>query len=136
MLQREVADRVLAQPGTKSYGVLSILLSLHAAPARLLDLPPGAFRPKPKVHSSVVRLTFRPPPVRVVDEDLFERVVKQMFSQRRKTLANALKGFSPAAPDILRTCGLDVKRRPETLAIGEIAALVEQFRAVGTGPVL
>ena len=94
MVQREVADRLEAVPGTGDYGVLSISVQLHADVRRVLTLPPGAFRPAPKVHSAVVRLTFRPPPVPIDDERQFEAMVRSMFTQRRKTLANALAAFA------------------------------------------
>lgn len=130
MVQREVADRMVARPGTKDYGVLTIMLGLHTATAKLLDLPPGAFSPPPKVRSSVVKLTFGPPAVRLPDEALFERMVKAMFAQRRKTLANALKGFDPTAPAVLALAGIDGRRRPETLQLTEMARLAELFATV------
>ena len=91
MLQREVADRLLAEPGVADYGAMSIQVQLRADVERILNLPPGAFRPPPKVHSTVVRLRFRPPRFEVGTLDAFERVVRGIFLQRRKTLANALK---------------------------------------------
>jgi 16S rRNA (adenine1518-N6/adenine1519-N6)-dimethyltransferase len=114
MVQREVADRLTAKPGTKAYGVLTVLVRLHADVHRLFDLPPGAFHPRPKVQSSVIRLVFRPPTVLVRDIALFERMVKAMFGQRRKTLANALKAFRPDAREILAESRLDGRRRPAT----------------------
>lgn len=136
MMQREVADRLVAKPGRKAYGVLTIMLSVHAKITRLLDLPAGAFKPAPKVRSSVVRLEFGPPAVRIVDEPLFERMVKAMFGQRRKTLANALKGFDRTAPAVLALAGIDGRRRPETLQLEEIARLAELFASVRRPPVL
>ena len=133
MVQREVADRLEAVPGTGDYGVLSISVQLHADVRRLLTLPPGAFRPAPKVHSAVVRLTFRPPPVPIGDERQFEAMVRSMFTQRRKTLGNALAAFAgdrgQRAADVLRTAGVDPSRRPETLSLDELARL-----AAGFGP--
>jgi 16S rRNA (adenine1518-N6/adenine1519-N6)-dimethyltransferase len=136
MVQREVADRLVARPGTRDYGVLSVLLSVHARVSRVLDLPPSAFIPPPKVHSSVVRLEFGPPAVRLPDERLFERLVKGMFSHRRKMLGNALKGFHPAMPSVLAASGLDLRRRPETLDLDEIAGLAERLAAAIRPPVL
>jgi 16S rRNA (adenine1518-N6/adenine1519-N6)-dimethyltransferase len=136
MLQREVADRLAAAPGTRNYGVLTVMTTMHARVARLLDLPPGAFRPAPRVHSTVVRLTFGPAAVRVSDEALFERLVRTMFTQRRKTLANALKPFDPAAPEVLTRAGFDGRRRPETLQLTEIARLAELFAVRARTPVL
>jgi 16S rRNA (adenine1518-N6/adenine1519-N6)-dimethyltransferase len=136
MLQREVAERLLGQPGTKDYGVLTILTTLHARVTRLLDLPPGAFLPRPKVHSTVVRLTFGQPAARVTDERRFERMVKTMFSQRRKTLGNALKSFHRQAAEVIRQTGIDARRRPETLQVTEIARLAETFAAIERPPML
>jgi 16S rRNA (adenine1518-N6/adenine1519-N6)-dimethyltransferase len=136
MLQREVADRLGARPGTKDYGALTILTRVHATVERLLDLPPGAFRPAPKVRSSVIRVTFGPPSVRLPDEPLFERLVKTLFSQRRKTLSNAIKPFDPTAPAVLALSGLDGRRRPETLQVAEIARLAELFASVRRPAVL
>ena len=136
MLQREVADRLLAKPGTKDYGVLTVLTTLHATVTRLLDLPPGAFRPPPKVRSTVVRLTYGPASARVSDEARFERLVRTMFTQRRKTLANALKPVDANAGRILADAGFDGRRRPETLQVKEIARLVKLFPSVPRAPVL
>lgn len=136
MLQREVADRLLGEPGTKDYGVLTILTTLHARVSRLLDLPPGAFLPRPKVHSTVVRLTFGPPAARVTDERRFERMVKTMFNQRRKMLGNALRAFHRQSADVIRQAGLDARRRPETLQVTEIARLAETFAAIERPPML
>ena len=131
MVQREVAERLEARPGTKAYGVLAILVQLHADVRRLLTLPAGAFRPVPKVESAVIRLMFRPPAVPVADEAEFERIVRSMFTQRRKTLLNALRPagavrhVDPAAA--LAKAGIDPRRRPETLELRELARLVECF---------
>jgi 16S rRNA (adenine1518-N6/adenine1519-N6)-dimethyltransferase len=133
MLQREVAERLEARPGTRDYGVLSVLIQLHADVHRLLTLPPGAFRPAPKVHSAVVRLTFRPPAVVVRDERLLEAMVRSMFTQRRKMLGNALEAFAAThdthAAEALSRAGLDPTRRPETLQLAEIARLAATFEA-------
>ncbi len=136
MLQREVADRLVARPSTRDYGVLAILVQLHADVHRLLTLPPGAFRPAPKVHSAVVRLAFRAPAVALADEGLFEAMVRSMFTQRRKTLGNALKPFASAmgqdARKALDRAGLDAGRRAETLQLTELARLAGVF-ASGQG---
>jgi len=133
MLQREVAERLEARPGTRDYGVLSILIQLHADVRRLLSLPPGAFKPAPRVHSAVVQLTFHPPSVAVRDERLFEAMVRSMFTQRRKMLGNALEPFATArgthAADALRRADLDATRRPETLQLAEIARLADVFQS-------
>ena len=140
MLQREVADRIIARPGTREYGVLSILTALRADAARVLALPPGAFRPAPRVSSAVVRLSFRPPPVSVLDEPLLTRLVRSIFTQRRKTLANALKplaarlGLSPG--EALAQAEVDGRRRPETLQLVELARLADVFASAPIRAVL
>lgn len=131
MLQKEVADRLVAKVGTGEYGVLTVLTALTADVSRVLSLPPGAFRPPPKVQSAVVRLAFRPPQVAIPDQTLFVRMVRTMFTQRRKTIANALKpfgierGVDPLSA--LAAAGIDAKRRPETLNLAEMAALAAAF---------
>lgn len=131
MLQREVADRLAAKPGTSDYGVLSVLVQLHASVTKLLTLPPGAFRPAPAVTSAVVRLAFHPPQEPLRDPAGFERLVRSIFTQRRKTLMNALRGFASGTPlsakAALAMSDLDPKRRPQTLEITELARLADVF---------
>ena len=133
MLQREVADRILAKPGTAEFGVLSVLVQWRADVTKLLSIPPGAFRPPPDVRSALIRLAFRPPPFAMRDPALFERMVRSMFTQRRKTLSNALGPFAvelgthPARA--LAAAGVDGTRRPETLEVIEIARLADCFAA-------
>ncbi len=131
MVQREVADRMYARPGTGDYGVLSIFVQLHADVRRVLALPPGAFRPAPRVHSAVVSLRFRPPAVVLTDEGVFEAMVRSMFTQRRKTLLNALRPFAVVrnqdAGAVLDAAGIARGRRPETLQLTELAQLAERF---------
>lgn len=131
MLQKEVADRLVAKVGTGEYGVLTVLTGLNADVTRVLSLPPGAFRPQPKVHSAVVRLGFRPPNVEIPDQVLFVRMVRTMFTQRRKTISNALKpfGVERGADPVraLAAAGIDPQRRPETLELAEMAALAAAF---------
>jgi len=136
MLQKEVADRLAARVGTKDYGVLAILTALHADVSRLLSLPPGAFRPQPKVHSAVIRLKFRAPRIEVAAPEKFVRMVRTMFTQRRKTLTNALKPFASEGPvdsmAALAAAGIDGRRRPETLSMDELAALARAFDKPGS----
>ena len=135
MLQREVAERVASPPGSKQYGALSILVQLEADVEPLLTLPPGAFRPAPEVWSSVIRLHFRPPKVAVGDRRRFEALVRALFSQRRKMLANSLRGPASSrgleAGAVLREAGLDPARRPETLHLEELARLADILDAAG-----
>ena len=127
MLQREVADRLLATPGTADFGALAIQVGLLADVNRLLSLPPGAFRPPPRVHSAVVSLRFRPPSFDVGNRAAFERIVRGLFIQRRKTLLNALKpvadSFGRTAADVIERAGVDGRRRPGTLTLSEMARL-------------
>ena len=129
MLQLEVADRLVAAPGTKDYGVLTVLTALGADVMRVLTLPPGAFRPMPKVRSAVVRLTFRPPRVVIADRPLLERLVRSVFTLRRKTMLNALRPFAgslgrdPASA--LSAAAIDPGRRPETLTLEEFGRLAD-----------
>jgi 16S rRNA (adenine1518-N6/adenine1519-N6)-dimethyltransferase len=129
MLQEEVAERLLASPGTGEYGVLTVQTSLGADVSRVLSLPPGAFRPMPKVRSAVVTLHFRPPTVAIQDRALVVELVRSVFTQRRKTMANALASFAalrgqdPKAA--LAQADIDPRRRPETLQLVEFARLAD-----------
>ena len=127
MLQREVADRLAAKPGTAEYGVLSVLMQHVADVELLLKLPAGAFRPAPKVLSALVRLRFHAPDPPVGDANVFVAVVQAVFTRRRKTLANALLAYEPlaraSAAEILAAARLDGRRRPETLTVAEFARL-------------
>jgi 16S rRNA (adenine1518-N6/adenine1519-N6)-dimethyltransferase len=131
MVQREVAERLEAKPGGGDYGVLAILVQLHAEVRRVLTLPPGAFRPPPRVHSAVVALRFRGPAVPLRDEAAFTVMVRSMFTQRRKTLSNALRRFAESrgatAGPALARAGIDPRRRPETLQLEELARLADSF---------
>lgn len=130
MLQKEVVDRMAASPGTKAYGRLTIMLGCQMTVEPLFDVPPEAFAPPPKVTSAVVRLEPRPAgEIRVADEALLSRVVNQAFSQRRKTIRNALKGL--ATPEDLGAAGIDPGTRPETLPISAWAALANHLAAPG-----
>ena len=138
MVQREVADRIEGAPGTKNYGTLAIFVQLRATVRRLLTLPPGAFRPVPKVHSAVLRLEFSDPVVEVKDEALFERMVRTIFTQRRKTLLNAVKSFADErAIDprrVIAAAGVDATLRPEALQLTEFARLADVFAAASSSP--
>jgi 16S rRNA (adenine1518-N6/adenine1519-N6)-dimethyltransferase len=127
MLQKEVADRLVAAPGSGDYGALAIQVALLADVERVLTLPPGAFRPPPKVTSAVVRLRFRPPAEEVGDLAVFERLVRGVFQQRRKTLANALKpvadSLGRSAIDVIAAAAVDGGKRPEQLTLTELARL-------------
>jgi 16S rRNA (adenine1518-N6/adenine1519-N6)-dimethyltransferase len=127
MLLKEVADRLVAAPGRKGDGALAIQVALTADVEQVLTLPPGAFRPPPKVTSAVVRLRFRPPVVDVGDPRVFERIVRGIFLQRRKTLGNALRpvadSFGLPSTQLLERAGVDGRLRPEALTLADIARL-------------
>jgi 16S rRNA (adenine1518-N6/adenine1519-N6)-dimethyltransferase len=127
LLQREVAERLAAEPGTKDWGLLSVLLQ-HRAEVRLARrVPPGAFLPPPKVESAVLAIRFVPARAAVADPARFRKLVKAGFGQRRKTLANALRAVRLATPEAmaaaLEAAGIDPRRRGETLTVEEWAAL-------------
>ena len=116
MLQKEVVDRMVAEPGGSEYGRLSVMLQYRFVMEKLFDVPPGAFRPPPKVDSSIVRMipyVSLPCPAR--DERLLGEMVTRAFTQRRKTLRNALSGYLTAAE--LEGLGIDPGARPETLGV-------------------
>jgi 16S rRNA (adenine1518-N6/adenine1519-N6)-dimethyltransferase len=127
MLQKEVVDRIVAPAGSSAYGTLSVQVGLLADVDRLFTLPPGAFRPPPKVTSALVRLRFRPPSAAVPGLDVFERVVRGVFLQRRKTILNALAPVLAASPrsaaEALERAGVDPRKRPQELTVDEFAAL-------------
>ncbi len=122
MLQKEVVDRMAAAPNSRDYGRLSVMVQRFCRVERLLTIGPGAFNPPPKVDSSVVRLTpWEQPPVEIVDESLFAKIVTAAFSQRRKTLRNSLRSLVTAAD--FESAGIDPVRRAETLTLEEFATL-------------
>jgi 16S rRNA (adenine1518-N6/adenine1519-N6)-dimethyltransferase len=127
LVQREVADRLAARPGTHDWGILSVLLQREADVSIERIVPPGAFLPPPKVESAVVCALFRPPAERVADAARFRRLVKAGFAQRRKTLANALRaariGDADALAPAMAIAGIDPQRRGETLTVAEWTAL-------------
>ena len=126
MLQKEVVDRMIAAPASADYGRLSVMLQCRWQMQKLFDVPPTVFRPQPKVWSSVVRM--RPEQRAVIaDPDVFYRVVEASFSQRRKTLRNALRGL--AADEDFKATGIDPGRRGETLSVADFAALANQLHA-------
>lgn len=121
MLQKEVVDRMVADPGSRDYGRLSINVAARAHAEHLFDVGPGAFSPPPKVMSAVVRLTPRAPDFLIDDGALFDRMVTAAFTQRRKTLRNALRNYLDA--DAIAGCDIDPMLRPENLSAAEFARL-------------
>ncbi len=131
MVQKEVAERMVAKPGGKDYGALSVAVQYYTEPEIMFIVPPKAFIPAPAVESAVIRCTVRTePPVQVANEKMFFRVVKAAFAQRRKTLANAIKanGLDKEAVDqILAQAGIDGMRRGEQLSLAEFAAIANAW---------
>jgi 16S rRNA (adenine1518-N6/adenine1519-N6)-dimethyltransferase len=127
MLQREVVERMAAPPGSKTYGRLTVMLAAACRVEPLFDIGPGAFRPPPRVWSSVVRLEpWREPPFPLPDPAQFAEVVRRAFGQRRKTLRNALSGLVDA--DAIRAAGIDPGARAETLPPEAFARLAGDGR--------
>ena len=129
MLQKEVVERMGAPPGSKVYGRLSVMLQLRCTVQPLFGVPPGAFRPPPKVDSAVVRLTPLPPAgLPQADFSVIERVVRAAFGQRRKTLSNALSGV--ASVEQIAAAGIDPRARAEQLAPAAFVALAQRLSPV------
>lgn len=142
MLQREVVERIIAPPGGKECGYLSVFVQFYCEAESLFDIPPGAFRPVPKVVSSVVRLKIRQQPAaEVSDEQLFLELTKTLFAQRRKTIYNNLRSgaarlrLTDAAQisRLLSESELDPQRRAETLSIAELARLANNLPVLVAG---
>lgn len=135
MVQKEVADRLLASPGGKAYGVLSIAVRLAAEAEPLMEVPAAAFWPPPKVRSAVVRLIPRPYPGFRAERADFFRVVKAAFGQRRKNVANSLAAGLGLAKEeavgILKAAGIDSRCRAETLGIEEFQTLTDLVQQRG-----
>ena len=131
MMQKEVADRILALPGSKDYGALTLAVNFDCIAERVLDIPPSAFIPRPQVTSTVLKIRRREKPaVEVKDRKLFFSLVKMGFGQRRKVFTNAMKsGGIPAdwIPEILAKAGIDGKRRGETFSMEEYGRLADAW---------
>jgi 16S rRNA (adenine1518-N6/adenine1519-N6)-dimethyltransferase len=134
MLQREVADRIVSEPGNKAYGYLSVMVQYYALAVKLFDVAPAAFTPSPKVWSAVIRLVVRErPAVEVADEAKFFALVRAAFAQRRKTIRNNLKAAATAlefrrpVESALEAAFIDPRRRAETLSLVEFANLCKQL---------
>lgn len=131
MMQKEVAERILAEPGSKAYGALTIAVQYHCTAEKVLDIPPSAFIPRPAVTSTVLKLRRREEPaVAVKDEKAFFQMVKMGFGQRRKVFSNAMKtgGIAPELGEkILAAAGIDGRRRGETFSMEEYARLADAW---------
>ena len=136
MVQKEVAERMIAAPGSKIYGALSVAVQYHTEPRIVREVAPRSFIPAPEVASAVIACRRREkPPVDVTDERMFFRVARASFGQRRKTLANALLGTGASKDAVRRALDaatIDEKRRGETLSLAEFARLADAFSAMQT----
>ena len=134
MVQKEVALRMVAKPGTKDYGALSVAVQYYTEPDIVLDVPPKSFLPAPAVTSSVIRCVLRDkPPVDVIDEKLFFRVVKAGFAQRRKIFSNTMKttGLSKdRIEELLAKANIDGQRRGETFTLQEFADVANAWASL------
>ncbi len=132
MMQKEVADRIKASPGSKTYGALSVAVGFYCTVRHVANAPKEVFVPRPKVDSTVIRLDVRQErPVELVDEKLFFETIKKGFGQRRKTLLNSLTGIRGMPKEsiaaVLADCGIDFRRRAETLSMSEFADLANEI---------
>ena len=136
MIQKEVAQRICAQPGSKDYGAFSVYCQYYTAPELLFEVPPDCFIPAPKVTSAVVRMVPRPAPEEVDDPDHFFRVVKAAFALRRKTLLNSLSAnlggqyTKETLSQAIAACGLPADVRGERLSIPQFAQLSRCLRGL------
>lgn len=135
MFQREVAERIAAGPGSRDYGIVSVIVSMYAVIKREFVVPPGCFYPQPKVDSAVVKVTFRDKPlIDLHNPELFREVVRASFAQRRKTLLNNLKNTrfmeSGQIEKVLNNCGIDGRRRAESLSTEEFGLLSNEMSRI------
>lgn len=134
MVQREVAERMVAQPGTKAYGALSVAVQYYTEPSIVMDVPPRAFMPAPEITSAVICCRLREKaPVEVADEKLFFRVVKAAFAQRRKTFSNTMKTTGldkETIASVLAKANIDGARRGETFSLQELADVANAWYAL------
>ena len=132
MMQKEVADRIKAGPGSKTYGALSVAVQYYCEVETVAIVPKEVFFPAPKVDSAVLKLMIRKEkPVELIDEKMFFRCIKAGFGQRRKTLSNSLMGLGDVTKEQVKNCleelGIDEKRRAETLSLEEFARVANYF---------
>lgn len=128
-VQKEVAQRIVAGPGSKDYGVLSLMVQYRAIPEIKFFIPRGAFRPVPKVDSAVVHIEISNSLLEPQLEETFKKIVRASFSKRRKTLLNSLKGVLRGIDikTLLHSCSIDPSRRPESLSLNEFIRISEKI---------
>ncbi len=127
MFQKEVAERIVARPGSKAYGRLALLVQWRAEAKIVMTLPPEAFTPAPKVHSSVVHIVRRDAPLFPADEKVLNRITAAGFNQRRKMLRSSLRGLAPDIEERLRAAGLDPTARAEEISLEGFCALAREL---------
>ncbi|MBR4656389.1 MAG: ribosomal RNA small subunit methyltransferase A [Oscillospiraceae bacterium] len=133
MIQKEVALRICAEPGTADYGAFSLFTGFYASPTIRFDVPPDCFHPRPKVTSSVITLDRKEPPAALKDQEMLFSITRAAFSQRRKTLANGLSALfagrltKQQIQDAITRCGFDERVRGETLKLEDYVALSNEF---------
>ncbi|MBL7128495.1 MAG: ribosomal RNA small subunit methyltransferase A [Ignavibacteria bacterium] len=127
MIQKEVAQRITAKPNTKAYGILAIQTQLNTSPEILFNVPPTAFFPKPKVHSSVIKLEFGKEKYKLDDKTLFKKIVKESFGKRRKVMRNSLKNLFDDLNIVTNRIEFDFSRRPENVSIHEFVTLSNEI---------
>ncbi|MBF0473434.1 MAG: ribosomal RNA small subunit methyltransferase A [Nitrospirae bacterium] len=129
-MQKEVADRIIAVPGSKAYGILSLTVQYHTQPLEIFSIPPEAFRPPPKVKSTVINFRIlQTPSVEVSDPELYFRIIKAAFNQRRKTIANTLKSlYGEDTKGFLLLSDINPTHRPETLSSAQFANLANVIK--------
>ncbi len=133
MVQKEVADRLIAKSGASAYGRLAVAVQWRATAKRLFDVDRRAFTPPPKVASTIVEIVPRPTPLAPADPDILERVTASAFGQRRKMLRQSLRSLGHDAAALLATTGIDPTRRAEDLSIEEFCALARAVSALRAG---
>jgi 16S rRNA (adenine1518-N6/adenine1519-N6)-dimethyltransferase len=133
MFQREVADRIVAAPGSKDYGRLAVLSQWRTQPRILFTLPAAAFTPKPKVDSALVELVPKPAPEPPCEVAVLEKVTAAAFGQRRKMLRSALRQIAPDSEALLQSLGIDPKSRAEELAVAEFCRIANALSGKGHG---
>lgn len=129
-IQKEVALRITARPGTKDYGVLSLMVQYRAIPEIKFFIPRGAFRPVPEVDSAVIHMEMKRKFLEPSQEELFKKIIKMAFSKRRKTLFNSLKALLKDSDikEVFKSLGIDPSRRPESLSLEEFLRITEEIK--------
>ena len=133
MIQKEVARRICAEPGTEDYGAFTLFAGFYAAPSIRFDVPPDCFYPRPKVTSSVITMDKKAPPTDLRDKELLFSITRAAFSQRRKTLVNGLSSLFAGKLDkrqiqkVIVECGFDERVRGETLGLEDYVLLSNSF---------